>query len=63
MLMYAVHHGETWVYTQEDRDEAIEAAELSADQVGGTWTVTVYDPSTNTMYDTIYVVTTDRYDV
>lgn len=40
----------------ENADEAIEVTELAYQQTGEMFTVTVLDPRTNTLYDTVYVV-------
>ena len=55
-MLYAITYNDSWFSTESDRDDAIEVVELAYEQIGGKWAVTVYDPRTRTMYDTVYAI-------
>lgn len=54
--MYAILYNDSWFSTEMDQDQAIEIVELAYEQIGGKWTVTVYDPRTRKLYDTVYAI-------
>ena len=54
--MYAILYNDSWFSTEMDEDQAIEIVELAYEQIGGKWTITVYDPRTRKLYETIYAI-------